>query len=77
MSGKKKLTNEAILTRFYETHGDKYNYSKVNYISIDIPVIIIDENGFEHNQTPYRHLKKSALGIKSAIDKVKRVKIKQ
>jgi hypothetical protein len=69
MSNKKKLTNEDILTRFYETHGDKYDYSKVNYINIDTPVIIIDKDGFEYNQTPYNHLKKSALGFQSVIDK--------
>lgn len=66
---KKKITTEVIIIRFREIHGDKYDYSKINYTGIDNPVIIIDEYGFEHIQTPYNHLKLSALNIQNVVDK--------
>ncbi len=28
--------------------NDDYDYSKVDYINAKLPILIIDENGFEH-----------------------------
>ena len=37
----KKLTQEEFLKRAHEVHGDKYDYSKVNYVKYDTHVCII------------------------------------
>jgi hypothetical protein len=39
-------------------HGDKYDYSKVDYIKNNIPVKIICPEHGEFNQQPHHHLKK-------------------
>src|ERR1019366_4030252 len=36
-----KLDKETVFARFYQKHGDKYNYSLVNYIDCDTEVKII------------------------------------
>ena len=51
----KKLRTEEFIKRSKIIHGDKYNYSKVNYISIDKEVIIIHD-GVEYTQRPIKHL---------------------
>ena len=55
-----------FITKAKEIHGDKYDYSKVEYINCDTKVCIIchekDEFGEEHGEfwvTPYKHLKRS------------------
>lgn len=57
------LTTEQFIDKAQDVHGDKYDYSKVRYISANIPVTIIchkkDSNCNEHGkflQTPGGHL---------------------
>lgn len=52
-----KFNSEDILSKFIECHGDTYDYSLVNYIDVDTPVIIICRNHGEFKQTPYHHKK--------------------
>ena len=65
ISSAKKLakTKEDFIKKAKEIHGDKYDYSKVEYINNSTKVCIIchekDENGKEHGeffQTPTKHL---------------------
>lgn len=58
-----KKTQEQVINEFKEVHGDKYDYSKVEYQNNSTKVCIIcnekDENGIEHGefwQTPCNHL---------------------
>jgi hypothetical protein len=51
----KKLTTKEFIERSKKIHGDKYDYSKVEYLSIDKKVIIIMDN-VEYLQTPNQHL---------------------
>lgn len=50
--GKTRYTTKEMIDRFKETHGDKYDYSKVSYINNKSKVEIIchnkDANGNEH-----------------------------
>lgn len=62
-AGTRKLTTQDFINKAKKIHGDKYDYSKVNYINYSTPVEIIchekDENGIEHGvftQTPRNHL---------------------
>ena len=53
----KKLTNIEIIEKFKEVHGDKYDYSLVDYVNRHTTVgIICSEHGV-FNQTPGNHLK--------------------
>lgn len=61
---KKRLSKEEFVSKAIEIHGDKYDYSKVEYIDCMKKVCIIchekDKNGKEHGefwQTPNNHLK--------------------
>lgn len=47
----KKLTEEEVISRFRDVHGDKYDYSKVVYVDMNSKVTIIcPEHGeFEQN----------------------------
>jgi very-short-patch-repair endonuclease len=51
----RKLTQEEVIKRFKEVHGDKYDYSKVNYINATTKVIIICPEHGEFLQTPTMH----------------------
>lgn len=59
---KKRLTLTEFIKRAKEVHGDKYDYSKVQYTTIDTPVLIICKKHGEFMQTPYSHL--SGCGCK-------------
>ena len=50
--GKEKFIEEAR-----KIHGDKYDYSKVEYKNIDTKVCIICPKHGEFLQTPYKHIK--------------------
>ena len=52
----KKLTTEEFIEKAREIHGDKYDYSKVEYINNQTPVCIICPEHGEFNQTPNKHL---------------------
>ena len=53
---KKKLTTEEFIKRAKEVHGDKYDYSKVEYKNNKIPVTIICPEHGEFQQRPSNHL---------------------
>lgn len=57
-----KYTTKECIEKCKETHGNKYDYSKVEYVNGDTKIEIIchekDENGIEHGlflQTPRKH----------------------
>lgn len=59
----RKKTQEEVIARFREVHGDKFDYSKVEYENMGTKVYIIchekDKNGNEHGgfwQEPRMHL---------------------
>jgi len=49
-------TLENFIDKAKKVHGNKYDYSKVNYINSYIPVIIICSIDGEFPQTPHNHL---------------------
>ena len=53
-----KQTLEQFVEKAKEIHGDKYDYSKVEYINTDTKVCIICPEHGEFWQTPHMHLKK-------------------
>ena len=55
-SKNKKLTTEEFIKRAREVHGDKYDYSKVEYINSNTKVCIICPEHGEFWQTPGSHL---------------------
>lgn len=56
IGNKTPLTTESFIYRARNIHGDKYDYSKVAYINIKTPVIIICPIHGEFQQTPAAHL---------------------
>ena len=53
--GGAKLTTEYIISQFKLSHGDRYDYSKVNYINTKINVTIICKKHGEFKQNPSSH----------------------
>jgi hypothetical protein len=63
-----RLTQEEVIERFIERHGDKYDYSKVKYSMIYEPVTIYcKEHGVFFEQIPCNHFVGS--GCKKCVDK--------
>ena len=52
----KKITTEEFIKKAKEVHGNKYDYSKVNYVNYDTKVCIICPEHGEFWQTPDSHL---------------------
>ena len=52
------LTTEDFIERAKKIHGDKYDYSKVEYINAKTPIKIICNKHGEFEQTPSNHLLK-------------------
>lgn len=50
-------TNESFIRKAIEKHGDKYDYSKVEYVNNRTLVKIICKEHGEFQQTPHNHLK--------------------
>lgn len=50
-----KHTPETILEKFKQTHGDKYNYSKMVYINSKTPIIIGCPKHGDFTQAPNNH----------------------
>ncbi len=50
-----KLTTQQIIEQFKKVHGDKYDYSKVEYVNAKTPVIIICKEHNEFSQAPDHH----------------------
>lgn len=53
----KKYTTEEFIERARKVHGDKYDYSKVEYIKSDINVIITCPIHGDFSQAPREHLR--------------------
>ena len=58
-AGKAKYTNETFIAAAREVHGEKYDYSKVNYINCMTEVTIICPIHGEFKQRPVSHLQGS------------------
>lgn len=53
----KKLTTDEFIRKAKEVHGDKYDYSKVEYINAKTKVLIICPVHGEFWQKPFQHLR--------------------
>ena len=73
-SEKKKLTTEEFIKKAKEIHGDKYDYSKVEYKNCGVKVCIICPEHGEFRQKPYEHL--SGCGCPECGKKIKSEKKK-
>ena len=51
-----RKTTEEFIEKAIKKHGDKYDYSKCNYISIDDKLTIICKKHGEFNQVAYSHI---------------------
>ena len=69
----RKLTTEEFIKKAKEIHGDKYDYSKVNYTNNSTKVCIICPEHGEFWQTPKDHLKGKCC-LKCGFDKIKNKK---
>lgn len=52
----KKLSNEDFIERAQKTHGDRYNYSKVNYVNYNTKVEIVCSEHGSFFMTPSNHI---------------------
>lgn len=52
----KRLTKETFIKRSQTLHGNKYDYSQVEYETVDTPVSIICPKHGVFSQTPYVHM---------------------
>lgn len=52
----KKLTTEEFIKKAIEIHGDKYDYSKVNYVNAYSKIVIICKEHGEFLQTPHNYI---------------------
>ena len=59
-AGNKKPTTEQFIEKAKEIHGDKYDYSKAEYINNHTPICIICKEHGEFWQMPTSHLIKKA-----------------
>ncbi len=59
----KKKTREQFIKEAQKIHGDKYDYSKVEYINTDIKVIIICKEHGDFEQIPKIHITGSGCPI--------------
>ena len=51
-----KKTNETFIEDAIKKHGDKYDYSLVNYINNSTPIVIICKEHGPFEQTPHAHM---------------------
>ena len=56
VANKQTLTTETFIQKAKTIHGDKYDYSKVNYINHDLPVTITCNKHGDFEQKPIYHL---------------------
>jgi ferredoxin-like protein FixX/very-short-patch-repair endonuclease len=66
-----RSNTDAFIEKARKLHGNKYDYSKVDYITIDDPVIIICPSHGEWSQTPKAHLRPYGC-FKCGIEEVNR-----
>ncbi len=74
----RKLTTEEFVSKAREVHGDKYDYSKVEYVDASTKVYIICPEHGLFEQNPSSHLKgcgcpKCAVNVRSTQKKSKRI----
>lgn len=55
-NNKRRLTTEKIIEKFKISHGDKYDYSLVNYINSHTKVKIVCPKHGVFEQSPYNHI---------------------
>lgn len=65
----KKLTTDEFIEKSILKHGHKYDYSKVQYIDMRTPVIIICPKHGEFSQFPYNHVKGAGCSLCNKVDK--------
>src|SRR5574343_427611 len=65
----RKLTTQQFIEKAIKVHGDKYDYSKAEYINNYTKVVIICQDHGEFSQTPKNHLK--GQGCKKCVSKNK------
>ena len=69
------LTKEEFIERAKKVHGDRYDYSKVEYVNINTEVCIIDKKYGEFWQKPVYHLSyKGHNFIRNTEDFIKKAK---
>jgi hypothetical protein len=56
-SGRNKVTNELFIEKAKKIHGDKYDYSQIEYINTQTNIKIICKEHGEFIQMPLNHLK--------------------
>lgn len=66
MKGKQNNT-EGFIQLAKKCHGDKFDYSKVNYVHSKIPVKIICPEHGEFEQRPFSHLRNSTCPVCSTL----------
>ena len=59
----RRLSIKELIRGFKEIHGDKYDYSKVDYVNVDTPVIITCPEHGDFSKTPYEHKRGRACNI--------------
>lgn len=70
----KKLTTEEFIKRAREVHGDKYDYSKTEYVNKRTNVIITCPIHGDFSQNPYNHITQKQGCPECAKNKVKKSK---
>ena len=70
-----KLTTEEYIIRAKEKWGNKFDYSKTNYINAIRKITIICESGHEFEYNPYSHINNNPNN-KGGCDKCARLRIK-
>ena len=73
----KKLTLENFIEKSLKTHGEKYNYSKVEYINNSTKVCIICPEHGEFWQTPDAHFRGQGCPVCRYINAKKNIRKKQ
>jgi hypothetical protein len=72
----RKLTNEEFISKCKEIHGDKFDYSKTNYINTRTKITIICKIHGDIEILPYNHIGKDKQGcVNCARDKHKLTKL--
>lgn len=64
----KKLTTDAFVERACSLHGDRYDYSRVNYVSMNVPVEIVCSKHGPFFQSPNNHLKGHGCSLCTRVD---------
>ena len=71
----KKLTTEEFIKKAREVHGDKYDYSKVEYVNKKTKVIIICPVHGDFPQSPVNHIRGNGCPKCAKINAVKKITI--